>query len=97
MGIWDICLVFVMLSLLFNCCLVVTCWERTDLLALVCNVCVFITSHVLSWVSLCKVWYLIVSIPDLCQLSYFAKTTILSGRNINTFGKSIHNLKNRSF
>ena len=25
------------------CCLVVTCWERADLLALVCDVCLFIT------------------------------------------------------
>ena len=34
-------------------CLVVTCWERADLLPLVCA------------------WYLIVSIPDLCTLTYF--------------------------
>ena len=26
-----------------HCCLVVTCWERADLLALACDVCVFVT------------------------------------------------------
>ena len=39
-------------------CLVVTCWERADLLALVCGI-------------LGQVWYLIVSIPDICTLTYF--------------------------
>ena len=34
-----------------HCCLVVTCWEKADLLALVGNVyCIFVTSHVVSWV-----------------------------------------------
>ena len=46
----------------------ISCWESADLLALVCDVCVFVTF-------LCgilgQVRYLIVSIPDLCQLSYF--------------------------
>ena len=49
-------------------CLVVTCWERADLLPLVCGV----------WLWVChfprgilgQVWYLIVSIPDLCTLTY---------------------------
>ena len=53
------------------CCLLVTCWERADLLALVCG-CHF-TIGILG-----KVWYLIVSIPDLCPLSHYLK-----GRNIN--------------
>ena len=44
-------------------CLVVTYWERADLLALVCGVlCCF------PIVILGQVWYLIVSIPDLCTL-----------------------------
>ena len=52
-----------------HCCLVVTCLERADLLALVCDVyCGFVTFS-------CgipgQVWHLIVSIPDLCNLSYF--------------------------
>ena len=34
-----------------HCCLVVTCWERTDLLALVGDVsCILLLSHVVSWV-----------------------------------------------
>ena len=48
-------------------CFVVTCWERADLLALVCGVfCEFVTIGILG-----QVWYLIVSIPDLCNLTYF--------------------------
>ena len=53
-----------------HCILVVTCWERADLLALLDMMfsCVFVTfpCDVLG-----KVWYLIVSIPDLCLLTYF--------------------------
>ena len=46
------------------CSLVIICWERTDLLALLCIVfsCVLSLCHV--------VWYLIVSIPDLCLPLY---------------------------
>ena len=34
-----------------NCCIVVTCWEKADLLALVGDVnCGFVTSNVVSWV-----------------------------------------------
>ena len=52
-----------------HCCLVVTCWERADLLVLLGNVyCIFVT---FSCGILGKVWYLIVSFPDLCHLSYF--------------------------
>ena len=51
------------------CCIVVTCWERADLLALVCDIyCVFVT---FPCGILAQVLYLIVSIPDLCHLSYF--------------------------
>ena len=50
-------------------CFVVTCWERADLLALVCGVyCELVT---FSLVFQGQVWYLIVSIPDLCTLTYF--------------------------
>ena len=49
-------------------CLVVTCWERADLLALVGDVYVFVT---FPCGILGQVWYLIVSFPDLCHLSYF--------------------------
>ena len=51
------------------CCLVVTCCERADLLALVCDVyCGFVT---FPCGILGQVWYLIVLFPDLCHLSYF--------------------------
>ena len=64
------CLVFVMPSYtsvyLY---LVVTYWERAGRYALVCgaslSVCHFPTGI------LGQVWYLIVSIPDLCTLTYF--------------------------
>ena len=49
-----------------HCCLVVTCWERADLLAPVCDVyCDCVTFHMVSW-DRC---FLIVSIPDHCCLS----------------------------
>ena len=48
----------------------VTCLERADLLALVGDVyCIFVT---FTCGILGQVWYLIVSFPDLCRLSYFA-------------------------
>ena len=47
-------------------CLVVTCWERADLLALVCGV-------YYEFVTLSQVRYLIVSIPDLCTLTWINK------------------------
>ena len=62
--------VSVILSLSVPSSIVVTCWERADLLALlyVMFYCVFITlpNGVLG-----LVWYLIVSIPDLCLLPNF--------------------------
>ena len=49
-------------------CLVVTCWERADLLALVGDVyCIFVT---LPCDILGQKWHLVVSFPDLCRLSY---------------------------
>ena len=52
-----------------RCCLVVTYWDRADLLALVGDVyCSFVT---FSCDILGQVWYLIVLFPDLCLLSYF--------------------------
>ena len=51
------CLVIVMLSCTFvNGCLVVTCWERADLLALVCmSNCEVVTFPLVSWVW-CGAW-----------------------------------------
>ena len=50
-------------------CLVFTCYERADLLALVCGVLLLVCHFPIG--ILVQVWYLIVSIPDLCTLSYF--------------------------
>ena len=59
---FHVCLCYVILSV--SCSLVTTCWDRTDLLALLCVViscaCVTFPYGVLG-----QVWYLIVSIPDL--------------------------------
>ena len=52
-------------------CLMVTCLERADLLAFVGDdYCIFVT---FPCGILGQVWYLIVSFPDLCLLSYFSK------------------------
>ena len=65
------CLVFVM-PLCTSVCLylVLTYWERADLLAQVCG----LSSQVCHFPIgiLCQVWYLTVSIPDLCTLTYFS-------------------------
>ena len=50
-------------------CLVVTCWERADLLALVCGVQLSVCNFPIGILG--QVWFLIVSIPDLCALTYF--------------------------
>ena len=47
-------------------CLVVTCWERADLLSLVCGVWLWACHFPICILG--RVWYLIVSIPDLCTL-----------------------------
>ena len=62
-----------------HCCLLVTCWERADLLTLVCYVyCDFVT---FPFGTMGKVWYLIVSIPDPCCPIYFATCGLLLYRN----------------
>ena len=67
--LWYLCLVICHAFASVHCCLVVTCWERADLLALVCDVyCSFVT---FPCGILGQMWYLIVSIPDLGHLSYF--------------------------
>ena len=50
-------------------CFVVTCWEMADLLALVCGVWLWVCHFPIGILG--QVWYLIVSIPDLCTLTYF--------------------------
>ena len=65
-------------------CLVVTCWERADLLDLlyVMFSCVFVTfpCGVLG-----QVWSLIVLIPDLCLLPYFVQISRLFLSSIYSF------------
>ena len=66
--LWNF-LCFLCLVFLVHCCLVFTCWDRTDLLALVCDVyCIFVTfpRGILG-----QVLYWIVSFLDRCRLSYF--------------------------
>ena len=46
------------------CNLVITCWERVVLFALLCVM------------FSCQVWYLIVSIPDICLVSYFVHNVL---------------------
>ena len=50
-------------------CFVVTCRERADLLALVCGVLLSICHFLIGILG--QVWYLIVSVPDLCTLTYY--------------------------
>ena len=49
--------------------LVVTFWERADFLALVSGVKLRVCHFPIGILG--QVWYLIVSIPDLCTLTYF--------------------------
>ena len=64
-----LCLVFAMpLCASVYMCLVYTCWERADLLALVCGVQLRVCHFPIDILG--QVWYLIVSIPDLCTLTY---------------------------
>ena len=52
-----------------HCCFVVTCWERADLLAVVCDVyCVLVT---FPCGILGQVWCLIASFTYLCRPTYF--------------------------
>ena len=64
-----LCLVFVMLSHLFIVALWSPAGKRAEFLALVCDIyCDFVT---FPCGILCQVWYLIVTIPDHCPVSYF--------------------------
>ena len=65
-----LCLSLQYCNVFFFCSLAVTYWAMADLLALlyVMSSCLFVT---FSYCVLGQVWYLIVSIPDLCLLSYF--------------------------
>ena len=63
-------LVFIMpLCMSVYLCLVVNCLERADLLALLCGVLLGVCHFPIGIQG--QVWCLIVSIPDLCTLTYF--------------------------
>ena len=67
--LWTICVLRSHAFASVHCCIVVTCWERTDLLTLVGDFkCIFVT---FPCGILGQVWYLTVSFSDLCHLSYF--------------------------
>ena len=72
----SLCLLFVMLLCLF----IAALWSPagkglTSLLSFVMLNCVFVT---FPCGILGQVWYLIVSIPDLCHLSYFDSNSMIS-------------------
>ena len=52
---------------------IATCWERADLFALVGDVYYFFVTSPCGILG--QLWYLIVSCPDLCCLSYFVNQT----------------------
>ena len=65
-----ICICLCNIVLPVSCNLVVTCWERAELLALLYVLLRFVT---FTYGVLDQAWYLIVSIPDLCFLPYFLR------------------------
>ena len=81
---FHVCLYYAVFSV--PCCLLITCWERADLLALlsVMFFCVFVTfPYGVSG----QVWYLIVLIcidPDLCGLPYFTVSGGCRGGSIKS-------------
>ena len=52
-------------------CLVVTCWERADLFVFIRGVLLLVCHFPIGILG--PVWYLIVSIPDLCTLTHFCE------------------------
>ena len=67
--LWIICVILIIFVLCLSCFRVFSLLPFGHLLlALVCDVCVFVT---FPCGILGQVWYFIASIPDLCHLSYF--------------------------
>ena len=80
------CLVFaISLCVSVYMCFVVTCWERADLLALVCGVCCeFVTFSLVSWVR-CGTWlYRFLIFAPLLTFTLFIKLHELKGK-LNRF------------
>ena len=79
-----------------HCGLVVTCWERADLLALLCAMCLlfFVTfpCGVLG-----QVWYLIELISDPCLLTYFLMQLYVAGHyNATQFNTNHYNATHKA-
>ena len=76
--VFRVCLLYTVSSV--PCSLVATCWERAALMFLLCVMfyCVFVT---FPYGVLGQVWYLVVSIPDLCLLPYFNDIKVLQKKN----------------
>ena len=71
-----------------HCSLMVTCLERTDLLALVCEISICFVTFPCGILG--QVWYLIVSIYDLCHLSYFTVLSDFFFINLKLFSGIFH-------
>ena len=87
---YHVCLCYAVMSV--PCSLVITCWERADLLTLLCVMfpCVFVT---FPYGVPGQVWYLIVTIPDLCLLLDFVLVFIGIAACFLTFPLRIHEQK----
>ena len=59
-------------------CLVVTCRERAGLLALVCGVELRVCHFPIGILG--QMWYLIVSIPDICTLTFFVGPSLAQSK-----------------
>ena len=83
---FQVCLCYAVLSV--PCSLVTTCWERADLLTLLCVMflCVFVT---FPYGVPGQVWYLTVSIPDPCILLYFKSSHFMSSLRLFSIGRIV--------
>ena len=83
--IFSVLCLLCLCTYLFIMCLVVTYWERADLWALVCGVLLWVCYFPIGILG--QLWYLIVSIPDLCTLLtlFFIVTPIAGVCNCSMF------------
>ena len=79
--LWIICVIMSCHAFAsVHCCLVVTCPERADLLALVCNVKLYFCHFPCGILGLVR--YSIVLIPVLCPHSYLKSKTLAKSKNV---------------
>ena len=69
--------------------LIIPWWERADLLALLCVMFCFVCFVTFPYGVLGQVWYLIVSIPDLCHLLYIDLIICVVSQFCQTVDKSL--------